>query len=292
VKVYSRGGVGVFTDYHENIIINADHPILRWKADKDRLRPTYFSPEVQKEFIRGLPKIGSTHSEDALTWNLFRTLQLNNGIQFVTRLFNSNLDISKVYYWGHDADQCDERIDGDIQDTLNQIEPWGIGGFKQQTETDIILQGKSNIVMVECKLGDPGKNIKAWQRSSMGMRPEYAVFLKKQGLKLFNENFDYERDGNRFYQLFRNYLLGAALSIRWNTEFSLLTIVNEFNTNREGKSHQFELDAFRSTLIKSSNVFMITWQQILKALPKKESFLPIWEYMGKHPLLSNGISKH
>jgi len=286
--VISRGGVGVFTDYRKNIIVDSGHPILRWKADKDRLRPSWFSSEVQTEFKGGLPKIGSQHSEDALTWNVFRTLQLNQGIHIITGIFDADIDVSKLYFWGgHDADQRNGKIDTDIQDILNQMESWGMNGVKQQTETDVILRGKRHIVMVECKLGERRKKVKAWQRSSIGMRPEYAAFIKKQGFKLFNDTFEYERDGNRFYQLFRNYLLGAALALKWNTGFSLLAIVNDLNSNREGKSHQYEFDSFRSVLAEPSNAFIITWQQIWKALPAEENFSSVREYMAKHPCLVN-----
>ena len=74
MKVISRGGVPVHTDYAENIIVDSAHPILVWKANKDRLRPDWFTRDVQERFPGGLPKLGSVHSEDALTWNIFRTL--------------------------------------------------------------------------------------------------------------------------------------------------------------------------------------------------------------------------
>jgi len=40
MRVVTRGGVPVYTDYKENIIVDSDHPILAWKAAKDRLRPS------------------------------------------------------------------------------------------------------------------------------------------------------------------------------------------------------------------------------------------------------------
>lgn len=61
--------------------------------------------------------------------------------------------------------------------------------------------------------------------------------MKGLGAKLFNDSVKFEQDGRRFYQLFRNYLLGAALSEKWGTKFSLLTIVNSLNRNLEGRSH-------------------------------------------------------
>ena len=285
MKVCSRGGVPVYTDYRENITVDSNNPILTWKANKDRLRPSWFPLDVQKDFPGGLPKLGSMHSEDALTWNVFRTLQLKSRIQYLTEIFNPGLDIYKIWFWGHDADQESPKIDAEIQDILNQMEPWGEGGVKQQTEPDVILRGKRHVVMVECKLGEPNKKVKAWQRSSTGMRREYAAFIEERKFKLFADSFNYERDGNRFYQLFRNYLLGAAIASRWDTEFSLLAIVNALNSNREGRSHQDEFSSFRSVLAEPSNTFIITWQQIWGALPKEENLSTLRNYMARHPLL-------
>jgi len=287
MKVHSRGGVGVFTDYRENIIVDPDHPILAWKADKDRLRPSWFHGDLHKEFPRGLAKIGSEHSEDALTWNLFRTLQLSHRIEIVTGIFAPDLDISKLYFWGHDPDERSEKIDADIQDTLNQMEPSGRDGLKQQTEPDVILRAKGHVIMVECKLGKPGEGVKAWQRSRRGMRHEYVTFMENVGLKkLFADSFDFSSDGNRFYQLFRNYLLGAALALRWNADFSLLAIVNALNSNLKGRSHQAEFDAFRAILAEPSNTLLLAWQQIWDALPSESSLVAVRKFMARHPLLA------
>lgn len=286
MKIYSRGGVPVHTDYRESIIVDADHPILAWKANRDKLRPSWFPANVRKDYPRGLPKIGSQHSEDALTWNVFRTLQLHDRIQSLTNIFTSGLDICKMYFWGHDADLRCQKIDPEIQDMLNHMEPWGKDGVRQQTESDVILRGKCHIVMVECKLGKLGEEVRAWQRSRRGMRPQYTTFVENLGLKLFADSFDYEHDGNHFYQIFRNYLLGAALALRWNTHFSLLAIVNGLNSNLEGRSHQDEFDSFRSILADPSNTFLITWQQIGNALPREGNLSHLHEFMAKHPLLA------
>jgi hypothetical protein len=285
MMVSSRGGVPVYTDYKDNIIVDRRNSILAWKADKDRLRPSWFSESLQRDFPGGLPKLGSVHSEDALTWNVFRTLQQEKQLQCITQLFSSGLDIYQIWFWGHDSNRQSKEIDPEIHNVLDEMEPWGKGGVRQQTEPDVILKGENRVIMVECKLGKRDDNVKAWQRSSTGMRREYAVFMKEQGFKLFNDSFDYEGDGNRFYQLFRNYVLGAALASKWNTEFSLLVIVNALNSNLEGRSHQDEFDSFRAVLADPSNTFLITWQQIFNALPKQEDLLPLRNYMVGHPLL-------
>lgn len=285
--VFSRGRekVPVHTDYRHNIIVDRDNRILKWKAEKDRLRPSWFSASIQRNFPKGLPKLGSVHSEDALTWNVFRTLEQGKQLQCLTQFLSSELDIHQVWFWAHGSNDQSEEIDPEIQDMLDKIEPWGKGGVKQQTESDVILKGEHEVIMIECKLGKAGSRVKAWQRSSPGMRREYAVFIKEYGFKLFNDSFDYERDGNRFCQLFRNYVLGAALASKWDTKFSLLALVNELNSNSGGRSHQEELEAFRSVLVDPTNTFLMTWQQIFNALPKEESLSDLRNYMANHPLL-------
>lgn len=284
--VYSnRSKVPVYTDYRDNILIDRDHPILSWKANKDRLQPGWFSAEVRSSYPHGLPKIASSHSEDALTWNIFRTLQKNYRVKCVTDIFLPGFDTIKIYFWMHDADVPSKIIDPDIQDSLNEIEPWGRNGLRQQTETDVILKSNDQIIMVESKLGKPGTEVKAWQRSKPGMRLEYDDFIHSLKVTPFNKLFDYNRDGNRFYQLFRNYLLGTSLALRWKTRFSLLVIVNDFNINIEGRSHLDEFNSFRSVLTDQSNTFLITWQQIQGQLQNHEDLVSLVDYLSKHPLL-------
>jgi len=292
MKVYSKGRVPVYTDYKENIIVEQEHIILAWKANKDRLRHDWFSEDLQKKYPDGFSKLSSLHSEDALTWNLFRTLQLNNRISYFTDLFDPGIQIDKIWFWGHDSNRQSEEIDPEIQDILNKMEPWGKDGVKQQTEPDVVLMGDGKVYMVECKLGKQSEKVKAWSRSTEGMRPDYAAFIDEHRFKLFANSFNYERDGNRFYQLFRNYLLGAALGSKWHAKFSLLAIVNEQNSNLKGRSHQEEFNYFRSILEDSSNTFLITWQQIWDALPKEENLLPLHNYMENHALLGLTSMKH
>lgn len=284
--LHSRGGVPVYADYRDNIIVDPDHPILAWKARKEIFSPGLFPASVQKLFPLVLARIGSQHSEDALTWNVFRTLQLARMLRVVTDAMAPKEEFEILYLWGHNAGRKSQDIDHDIQDCLNQVEPWGRNGAKQQTETDVMLRGKEHLIVVECKLGKPGEIVKAWSRSRVGMRPEYATFMKDLGLKLFADSFNYEHDGNRFYQLFRNYLLGAALGLRWNTKFSLLAIVNGLNSNVERRSHQDEFACFRSVLVDPTNAFLITWQQVWNALPRERNLLRLHEFMANHPLLA------
>ena len=117
------------------------------------------------------------------------------------------------------------------------------------------------------------------------MRSDYLSFMEKLGVKLFNDSFDFERDGRRFHQLFRNYLLGAALSQKWDTEFSLVAIVNSLNSNLCGRSHDEEFEDFRSLLEQPSNAFLITWQQIWGKLGEEAGLEALQKWLVNHRLL-------
>ena len=120
------------------------------------------------------------------------------------------------------------------------------------------------------------------------MRPEYREFvgkLERAGTTLFSHSFDYDKDANRVYQLFRNYILGAALSKKWNTQFSLMAIVNSLNCNLDGRSHQDEFRFFQSLLRDPSNALLITWQQIWDRLRTEPGLGALREWLSGHPLL-------
>jgi hypothetical protein len=289
MKTYSRGGVGVYTDYRCNIIVDPDHPILVWKANRDKFSPKLFCSEVRESFPEGLARIGSQHSEDALSWNVFRSLQLAGKLALVGDFAAPGADFDTVYFWNRDAHQRSEQIDPEIQELLNEMEPWGKNGAQPQTEPDVILRGERHIIMIESKLGKPGEAKGRWCRSRPGMRPEYRPFLERveeeRGEPLFSPSFDYEKDGNRFHQLFRNYLLGAALSLKWKTKFALLAIVNSLNSNLDRRSHQEEFESFRSLLVHPSNAFLITWQQIWEGLRSESGLHNLQMWLLNHPLL-------
>lgn len=71
--VISKSGIKVYKDYRDNVMIDKDNPILRKKAEYPREKYT-------KGAVKGLSRFGSESSEDIKSWNLFRTLQLNNQI--------------------------------------------------------------------------------------------------------------------------------------------------------------------------------------------------------------------
>lgn len=76
----------VFNDYRDNILIDCNNPILAFKANRDR----YFGAANQKVYA-GHPHIASINSEDALTWNAFRTLQAKSKLDVLNSYYVKNL---------------------------------------------------------------------------------------------------------------------------------------------------------------------------------------------------------
>ena len=288
MKVFSRGGVGVYDDYRENIVVCQDHPVLRWKAEKERFPPQFFAPDVGFQFPKGLSRVASCNSEDALSWNVFRSIEKACKLDMVTGLLGLPVVLETASFWNR---RDGPSIPHDIQTVLNCMEPWGSNGRLQQTETDVMLRGTDHLVLVESKLGKPGANIKAWIRSGQNrpMRQNYRQFIEilgNRGVRLFNDSFDFERDGRRFYQLFRNYLFGAGLALKWNVSFSLVALVNSMNQNLNGKSHGDELLAFKAKLTKPSNVYLISWQDLREAIASEPSLASLYLYLSRHALLN------
>jgi hypothetical protein len=288
MKVFSRGGVGVYSDYRENIIVDPNHLVLRWKAEKERVSPQSFDQGVASQFPQGLSRIASCHSEDALSWNVFRSLEKAWKLDVFTRLLGFLVVLETSSFWNR---RDGPAVPQDTQAVLNCMEPWGKNGKLQQTETDVMLRGGDHVVLVESKLGKPGAKIRAWVRSGPDrpMRHEYRQFiecLESRGVRLFNDSFEFEKDGWRFHQLFRNYLFGAGLALEWNVGFSLVTVVNSMNRNLGGRSHEEEFLAFKAKLTRPSNTFLVTWQDLRGAIASEPSLALLHLYLSCYALLN------
>lgn len=63
--VFSDTGVKVFVDFKDNLIVDPHDPVITGQARNWRF---------SKGHVKGLSRLGSENSEDALTWNVFKTL--------------------------------------------------------------------------------------------------------------------------------------------------------------------------------------------------------------------------
>ena len=66
----------IASDYRTEIIVDWDNPILAFKANRER----YTQPSKNE----GLPHLGNPYSDDAITWNIFRSLQKAGSLDIIT----------------------------------------------------------------------------------------------------------------------------------------------------------------------------------------------------------------
>jgi hypothetical protein len=78
--IYSDTGVKVFVDFKDNLIVDPDDPVIASQARNRR---------YSKGIVKGLSYLGSENSEDAMTWNVFKTLAKTNPEIWFSDIFHS-----------------------------------------------------------------------------------------------------------------------------------------------------------------------------------------------------------
>jgi hypothetical protein len=248
----SKSGVKVFLKYQDNISIDKDNPVLKKKAQYPR-------EKYAKGKVKCLSRLGSENSEDARSWNLFRTLQLESEMQKYYGLIGVQDNLQNLLFWGLDPQTAE--FDGVLKSILDEIEPphlWKL----QQTEPDIIIIGRKTIIFNECKLGKPGGNIDAWNRK--GDFTSKHELYKNSAKPFFKQVFilNFKLEAKRYYQLMRNYIIGEHFAHRLNKAFHLAALVSEKNMAHSGLTHEEEFKTFCSYLFDSSRCHFLTWEQL------------------------------
>jgi len=244
----TRSGVKVYDDWRDNVVVDAGAPPLAWKASRDTFGANTSVPDH--------PRLASEDSEDALSWNLFRTLEHTDHLDVVARALGLE-DEFQVLYWHRPWDATEPLPE--IKAALKRVEPWR--GY--HTEADVILKGQRTLVMVECKLGRPGAHVRAWERGGSDRRipPAYEEPLRD----LLADMGGWEATMRRFYQLLRHLVLAHELCRPdgWPLEPHLLAVVNALNINRDRKPHDVEFKTFQGILrLPPERTHLLTWQEL------------------------------
>lgn len=248
----SDTGVKVFIDYRDNIRIDKDSKVLANKASLPRER-------YLKGKVKGLVRFGSENSEDAKTWNLFRSLELNKRFDLYYNLLDIKDKATNLLFWGMDSNTGE--FDVILKAVLDEIEPpnlWRI----QQTEPDVIITGQNTVIFNESKLGKDGAQIDAWNRKDpFENKHEY---YKSNAEPYFKSEFidNFAEEGRRYYQLLRNLIIGQAFAKRLGKQFHLVVLVNSKNRAKSGLTHREEFNNFILLLNDTSYCHLITWDQL------------------------------
>lgn len=248
-------------DYRGNLIVDENNPILIQKAWRDRFsRKSHWDAGYGGEAY-----ISKPNSEDALTWNVFRTLQLSGkkGLKIVSSLFKIS-EVNTMLFWG-----CDVENRGEEQQLLNILIRTVDGKCQgTMTEPDLVVISDKEVVFVECKLNQSGKT-SPW-KAGKGAEKRFKIYARE-----FPELKDIA-NWKRVYQLIRQYVFAKLMAKHLEKRALVVPLIN--------KAHEKILLPYylevKNSAINSEGVFydFITWQDVAKMLlkfdhPDKEAIL-------------------
>jgi hypothetical protein len=250
-----------FDTWQESVWIDTHLAAIRWKANlrKDRKH------------------IRSSHSEDRLTWIVYRALEGENLVpQFCREVLGlPPTDRVWVYHWQRLPNS--ERIDYDINEALGEVEPCHTAQGAPRTETDLLLLARDWICPWEHKCGAPrsephGWRQRGWKRGDDSkLRHEYERFFRP----LLRNPDAWHENGNRFAQLLKNLSLGVALARRWDgLAVHLGVIINGRVRGKKGDTYFSEFGAFRDAVsCPADRLHRATWQEIRKWFGRRQEAL-------------------
>lgn len=222
---YGELGHSVAFDYRMNIIADYNSPILAQKAYRER----YLAPHR----YAGAPLLCSSHSEDVITWNVFRTFQQAGRLETIAGPAGVK-EPRALLIWGVAPQPDDDKgvlqfITGGF---LREID----GGFPgEPAEPAIVLLGSTSVVVgVVARLSEQEDAAKLW-----GGRLNRVRNLRRR-LKRFQAEHPVDpaktsgilKDGLSdeavvpVYQLVRLALLAKMLGAHYNVEPAVVSFAS------------------------------------------------------------------
>ena len=206
----------VYLDFRGNILIDKDNPVLAFKANRDR----YFKNGKQ-DIYAGLSHLGSVNSEDAITWNLIRSLSLTNSFSSLENLLSLKFINPRVLLWTLSFDRYANELQYIVGSTIRKIDGTHKG---QLTEPDIIIETDNTFIVFECKLGEFGKFPEhLWESSSNSDGPKirYKDYFKEN---LFSGDRGYF---DKTYQLYRMVFYSYEIGKKLNKKPIFVSLTNK-----------------------------------------------------------------
>jgi hypothetical protein len=137
--IYSDTGVKVFVDFKDNLIVDPDDPIIARQARNRR---------YGKGIVKGLSKLGSENSEDAMTWNIFKTLEKSNPEKWFSKIFPQII-----------LDKDEQFIDPILRFWDKYFPPLLRSFPEGETHVDLTIETSNKLIFIEAKYkADISKN--------------------------------------------------------------------------------------------------------------------------------------
>lgn len=256
----------VVEDYRERIIVDRDNPILAFKASRDR----YTNLPNQSKYA-GLPYLGSSESEDALTWNVFRSLQKLGRLDIISSRLNIGEPRSLLLWTlAPEIDDSNAKLQYVTGALIHRFD----GIFRgQMTEPDVIMLGTTGIAVIECKLSAPDKApTHLWGGELDSVKKRFPIY-RNEIPQLINGNTTDENVAP-VYQLVRIAFYAMELSARFDVEPVMISLANKRNwslrVSKLGKSASDLWHTFCQILGKDSpRQECIFWQDLREFIQGK-----------------------
>lgn len=271
----------VVEDYRERIIVDANNPILAFKANRDR----YTNLPNQGEYA-GLPYLGSWHSEDALTWNIFRSLQKFNSLSIITeKLGIGHPQGLLLWTLAPEVDEINAKLQYETGALIRKFD----GIFRGQvTEPDVILLGTTGIAVIECKLSEPSKALShLWEGKVDSVEKRLPIYRREIPNLVKTDNLE---EIASIYQLLRMAFYAMKLGTHFRIDPVLVSLSNEKNWDKEirklGKSPPELWKVFREEILgkNSPRCESLHWQTICE-LVKATPLDSLVVHLSTHPCL-------
>ncbi len=201
-------------DYRPNLIIDKDNPVLIQKAWRDR----YSDASHWKAGYGGRAYLAQPWSEDALTWNVFRTLQKagSDGLVAIQKACGLSAVVRTVLFWG-----CDVESGSECQQYLSCLIRAFDGRHRgTMTEPDLVVVTENEVAFIECKLNVSGR-LSPWRAQGNGAEKRFRTYIECG----FGELSSIER-WRDVYQLLRQYVYALGMSKLLRVRPMVIPLVN------------------------------------------------------------------
>lgn len=268
--VTRKKGIPVALDYRNNLIVDKDAPAIREQARRRYSDEAVLLPEGAEAPSR----LGSINSEEAMLWNVFRTLMRENGLKYFcatptlwppSKVVFPDERVSAAWFWG-----MNDR-GGSFQPLLQAAEQIG-DPLERAIVPSIILLGINQFLMVDCRYGStfpscpmlkqetcPGTKECSWWKSKAGI---------PAGLPGFIDRNDIPRTCGRHFHLMRLTLLMKVLSSNPTLGAGRLVVLIDENQEAGSLNRKLFLDFVKHLPAEEQGRFAMTsWQRLRTQLP-------------------------
>ena len=198
---------------------------------------------------------GHENSEDALTWNVFRTFEKAGKLSLLAALLTGErvqmVEPIELIPWSNH--------NGSPWEPLEQARQHFKEGKRIPTEPDVVLLSRSGMVFVEAKFGSPNK------------RKEPDIYRYQVG-GFYKQYFTADLASVSYHQLVRHFLFAAHIADQLGIrQFMLVNLVRRSSQQEPGNTSRH----FGQGFLKKPNQFrQATWEDIYDAFLRSNDLPP------------------